>query len=171
MIFKGFSIKQITEVLFGSWESDFNCFENMSHEFRLKDIAERRNYFLIEIKQNELMGKKQKKACTTLNYICQFIILASTFTGCISTSAYTCLIGISIGTTSSEIGLTICAIAAGIKKYESIIKKKKKKHDKIVLLAKSKLSNIEVSISKALIDSVISHDEFVWINNVLKEYS
>ena len=57
------------------------------------------------------------------------------------------------------------------KKYESIIKKKKKKHDKIVLLAKSKLSNIEVSISKALIDSVISHDEFVWINNVLKEYS
>ena len=48
MIFKGFSIKQITEVLFGSWESDFNCFENMSHEFRLKDIAERRNYFLIE---------------------------------------------------------------------------------------------------------------------------
>ena len=87
----------------------------MSHEFRLKDTAERRNYFLIEIKQNELTGKKQKKACTTLNYICQFIILASPFTGCISTSAYTCLIGISIGTTSSEIGLTICAIAAGIK--------------------------------------------------------
>ena len=107
------------------------------------------------------MGKKQKKVCTTLNYIYQFIILASTFTGCILTSAYTSLIGITIGTTSSEIGLTICAIAAGIKKYQSIIKKKKKKHHKIVYLAKSKLSSIEVSISKALIDSVISHDEFV----------
>ena len=41
-------------------------------------------------------------------------------------------------------------IAAGIKKYKSIIKKKKKKHDKIVLLAKSKLNGIEVLISKAL---------------------
>ena len=46
----------------------------------------------------------------------------------------------------------------------------KKKHDKIVLLAKSKLNRIKVLISKTLIDSVISHDEFVLINNVLKEY-
>ena len=53
--------------------------------------------------------------------------------------------------------------------YNSIIKKKKKKHDKIVLLAKYKLNNIEVLISKALIDSNISHDEFVLINIVLKE--
>ena len=50
------------------------------------------------------------------------------------------------------------------------MKKKRKKHDKIVLLAKSKLNGIEVLISKALIDSSISHDEFVLINNVLKEF-
>ena len=50
----------------------------------------------------------------------------------------------------------------------STLRKKKKKHDKIVLLAKSKLNNIEALISKALIDSNISHDEFVLINNVLK---
>ena len=48
--------------------------------------------------------------------------------------------------------------------------KKKKKRDKIVLLAKSKLNNIEVLISNASIDSNLSHDEFVSINNVLKEY-
>ena len=57
--------------------------------------------------------------------------------------------------------------SAGIKKQKSIIQKKKKekkkKHDKIVLLAK--LSFIEVFISKPLIDLVISHDEFVLINN------
>ena len=81
------------------------------------------------------------------------------------------MLGIPIGITSSAIGLKICAITAGIKKYKSIIKKKKKKHDKIVLLAKSKLNSIEVLISKALIDSVISHDEFVLINNVLKQYN
>ena len=57
-----------------------------------------------------------------------------------------------------------------IKKYKSIIKKKKKKHDKRVLLAKSELNSIEVLISKALIDSNISHDEFVLISSVLKEY-
>ena len=53
---------------------------------------------------------------------------------------------------------------------KSIINKKKKKHDKIVLLGKSKLHSIEVLISKALIDSVISHDKFVLINNVLIEH-
>ena len=65
----------------------------------------------------------------------------------------------------------MCAITAGIKKYKTIIKKKKKKHDKIVLLGKYKLNSIEVLISEALIDSVISHDEFVLINNVLKKYN
>ena len=80
------------------------------------------------------------------------------------------MVGIPIGITSSAIELKICAITAGIKKYKSIIKKKKKNHDKIVLLAKSKLNSIEVLISKALGDSVISHDEFLLINNVLKEY-
>ena len=46
---------------------------------------------------------------------------------------------------------------------------KKKKHDKIVFLAKSKLNKIEVLSSKASIDSVTSHDEFVLINSVQKK--
>ena len=66
-----------------------------------------------------------------------------------------------IGIMSSATGLKISTITAGIKKYKSIIKKKIKKDDKIVLLAKSKLNSIEVLISKALIDSVIIHNEFV----------
>ena len=61
----------------------------------------------------------------------------------------------------------MCTIVAGIKKYKPIIKKKKKKHDKIVLLAKCKL---KVLLSKSLVDSNISHDKFVLISNVLKEY-
>ena len=109
-----------------------------------------------------------QKASTTLNYIEHFLILACTITGCVSISAFASLVGIPIGITSSSIGLKICAITVGIKKYKSIIKKKKKKHDKIAFLAKSKLNSIEVLISKSLIDSVIIHDEFVLINNVLK---
>ena len=57
-------------------------------------------------------------------------ILASSITGYISISAFASLIGISIGITNSEIKLKICAMTAGIKKYKSIIKKDKKKHDK-----------------------------------------
>ena len=101
------------------------------------------------------MRKNHKTFCTTLKYIEHILILASSIAECISVSAFAYFTGIPIEITSSAIRLKICAIAAGIKKYKSIIKKKKKKHDKIVLLVKYKLNSIEVLISKALIDSVI----------------
>ena len=80
------------------------------------------------------------------------------------------MLGIPIGITSSAARLKIYVISAWIKKFKSLIKKKRKKHDKIVLLAKSYLNSMEVFICKALISSTISHDESVLINNVLKEY-
>ena len=73
------------------------------------------------------MSRKQKKVFTTLNYIKHFLIFAFAITRCISIAAFTSLIGIPTGITSSAIGLKICAIAAGIKKYKSIIKEKEKK--------------------------------------------
>ena len=119
---------------------------------------------------NELMSKKHKKICTILNYIEQFLILSSTITGRVSISDFASLIVIPLGITSSAIGLIICVITGGIKKYKSIMKKKKKNHNKIVPLTKSVLNRIEVLNSKSITDSNISHDEFVLINNVLKEY-
>ena len=77
--------------------------------------------------------------------------------------------GFPMGITISAIALKICDITAGIKKYQLIIKKKKKKHDKIVLLGKSKLNSIGVLISKVLIDLNITDDEFVLINNALQK--
>ena len=61
-------------------------------------------------------------------------------------------------------------MTAGIKKYKSIIKKKRKMHNKTVLLAKTKLDKIEVLISKSLNDSYVIHVEFISIKNVLKKY-
>ena len=142
----------------------------MTQEFILNKIHETRNYFLEEIEQNELMSKKHEKICTTLNYIEHLLMLASPITGCISISAFVSLLCIPIGITSSSIGLKICAIAAGIKKCKSTIKKKKKKCDKRVFLAKSILNSIVVLISNALIDSNITHDEFISVNKVLKEF-
>ena len=111
-----------------------------------------------------MISKKHKKVSTSLIYIETFLIFASTIIRCASISCFASLVSIPIGITSSAIGVKICAITAGIKKYKRIIKEKKKKHDKIVLLGKSKLSSIKLLISKALIDLVISHDEFVLKN-------
>ena len=54
--------------------------ENISQQFGLRNIDETRNYFLEEIKQHELMGRKHIKVCATLNYIEHFLDLASTIT-------------------------------------------------------------------------------------------
>ena len=116
------------------------------------------------------MSQKHKNVSPILNYIDHFLIFTSANTGCILISAFSSLIGIPLGITSSTAGFKICASAAGNRKHKPIMKKNKKKHDKIVLLAKSKLNSIELLISKALMNSNISHDEFVLINNVLKEY-
>ena len=88
------------------------------------------------------------------------LILASTVTGSVSISVFASLIGMPNGIKSSAATIKICAITAGIKKYKSTIKKKKKSHDKIVLIAKGKLDTIEVLISKTLIVSYVNHDEF-----------
>ena len=121
-------------------------------------------------KKDEWISKKYKKVCKILNYTENLIIFAPAVTGCTSVSAFTSSVGIPIGITSSAATIKIRTITTGMKKYMSIIKKKKKKHDKIVLLAKAKLNTPKVSISKALVDSNISHDVFVLINNALKEY-
>ena len=63
-----------------------------------------------------MISKKPKNICTILNYIEHFLILVSTFTGCISISGFSYLIGIATGITSSLIGLKICETTAGIKK-------------------------------------------------------
>ena len=95
--------------------------ENISQEFRLKNIDEARNYPIKKMNQNELMSKKHKTICANLNYIKHFLILASTITGCAS------LVAIPIGITSSAIGLKNCTTTAAIKKYKSIVMKKRKR--------------------------------------------
>ena len=136
----------------------------------MKNVDETRNYFIEEINQNDLMSKKYKKVCTALHFIEHLLILPSAVTGSVSISAFASLVGIPIGIKSSALGLKNCVITIGVKKYNSIIKKKRKKHDEMVLLGKTKLKRTEILISRVLINSYISHDEFVSVNNVLKEY-
>ena len=88
----------------------------------------------------------------------------------VSISYFASLVDIPIGIMSSAIGSKIYVITAEILKYKSIIEKKKKKYNKILSLAKSKLNRVKVVFSKPLIDSNISQNKFILINNVPKEF-
>ena len=72
------------------------------------------------------MSEKYKKTCKYLSYVENLLILASTITGCVSISAFASLVYVPIGITSSAVAISTCAITAGIKKYKSFIKKKKR---------------------------------------------
>ena len=74
--------------------------------------------------KQEIISLKQNEACRTVNYIEHFLILDFAIIRCISVSDFTVFLSITIGITSSAIGLKIRAIVAGIKTYKSIIKKK-----------------------------------------------
>ena len=106
--------------------------EEASLEFRLREVDEIRNYLLDEIKHNDLMSKKYKKTFNYLSYVEHLLISASSVTCCVSVSAFALLVAIFAGITNFAVGIKICAITAVIKKYKSIINKKKKRHDKIV---------------------------------------
>ena len=60
-----------------------------------------------------------------LRYVEHFLNLASTITSCVSISAFTSLVFVPAGIASSAVEIKNCAIFVGIKKYKSIIKKKK----------------------------------------------
>ena len=113
------------------------------------------------------MSKRHAKLCSVLNYIDHSLVATSTITGCVSISAFASLVGIPIRIASSKIGLKICVMTPGIK---SIINRKRKMHDKIELLTKSNLNSMELLMSKAVIDSNISHEKFVLINDVLDKF-
>ena len=100
--------------------------ENINQEFRLKKIDKIRNYLIEEKIINELILKNRKNVCSGLNCTDHLLIVIFTITGCVSISAFASLVDVPIGIMNSSIGLKICAIAAGIKKYTSRITKKKK---------------------------------------------
>ena len=89
-----------------------------------------------------MICKKHKKVWATLNYIENLLLWASRVTGCVSISVFASLVGIFVGIANSAVGLKICTITAGIKRYNSIIRKNKEKHDKIEWLAKSKINTM-----------------------------
>ena len=76
---------------------------------------------------------------------------------------FTSVVGAPVGIASASFTLIFSLTTGIVKKLLNITRNKKKKHDKILMLAKSKLNSIETLISQALIDMEISHEEFIAI--------
>ena len=83
---------------------------------------------------------------------------------------FTRVVGAAVGIASASFTLIFSLTTGIVKKLLSIARNKKKKHDKILMLAKSKLNSIETLISQALINMKISHEEFVTILKEKEKY-
>ena len=94
--------------------------ENTGLKIRLKKLDEMRNYLLQDIK-HDLMSKKQKRMCRTLNYFEHSLLFISAVTDCVLIFAFVSLARIPIGISSSAVLLKICVLTAAIKKYKPII--------------------------------------------------
>ena len=83
---------------------------------------------------------------------------------------FTSVVGAPVGIASASFTLIFSLTTGIVKKLLNITRNKKKKHDKILMLAKSKLSSIETLISQALIDMEISYEEFIAIFKAKDKY-
>ena len=98
------------------------------------------------------------------------LIVLSVATDSISIASFAAAIGTPVGIMSVSCSLAFSITTGSVKWFLKTIRNKKKKHKKIVMLARSKLNSIESKISEALINNEISHEDFMTILNEEKKY-
>ena len=94
-------------------------------------------------------------------YFDKSLIVLSVTSG--SIASFVTVIGAPVGKASASFSFSFSMSTAIVKKMLKTTQKKKKKHDKIVMLARSKLNSIESKISETLINNEISHEDFTTI--------
>ena len=117
------------------------------------------------------MSKRLSEYITSLDYFDKSLIVLSVTTGSISVASFATIIGTPAGIVRANFSLTFSMFIGVVKKLLITTRNKKKKHNKIVMLARSKLSSIESEISETLINSEISHKDFMAIINEEKKIS
>ena len=135
-------------------------------KFWLSEIIGIENYFHQEINQRKSCSNKLSKYIAGFDYIDRSWIVLSVTSGGVSIISFTSIVGAPVGIASASFTLIFSLTTGIVKKLLNITRNKKKKHDKILMLAKSKLNSIENLVPQALIDMEISHEEF---NAIIKE--
>ena len=136
------------------------------NKYRLDEINKIRDYFNNEIKERKDIIKKLNKYIVSFDCLDKIFIALSASFGTLSIASYASVVGIPAGIAGSSLTLMF-TIGTGISKsLLKVTKKRKKKHNKIIALAKHNLNTIDTLLSSALTDSEISHEEF---SNIVTE--
>ena len=157
------------------WKSH-NIYPNLSvnasneQKCRLNKINEIKYYFIAEIKQREQMSKSLSNYIASFDYLDKSLIVLSVSTCSIYIASFPTVIGATVGIMSATCSLAFSIKTGFVKTFLKTTRNKKKKHNKIVMLARSKLNSIESKISEALINNEISHEDFMTIINEEKKY-
>ena len=139
-------------------------------QLRLNKINEIKDYFVAEIKERALKSKRLKKYIASFNYFDKSLIVLSVKTSSISVALFAAAIGAPVGMANASFSLAFSIFTGIVKKLLKTTRNKKEKHNKIVMLTRSKLNRIESKISEALINNEISHEDFMTILNEEKKY-
>ena len=154
-----------------SFEHNYIDTSNLNNQqFRLNKISKIGDFFIAEIKERELMSKKLRKYISFFDYFDKYLIVLSVINGGVSIASFATVIGAPIGITSVSLSLAFSLCTGLVKKLLKATRNKKKKHNKIVMLARSKLNSIESKISEALINNQISHAGLITVINEERNY-
>ena len=129
-------------------------------KYRLDEINNIKEYFNPEIKERKDIIKKISKYIVAFDYADKVFITLSASLGTLSIASYATIVGIPAGIAGASLNLIFTITTGVVKTFLNITREKKKKHNKIIALARSKLNIIENLISQALIDFEITHEEF-----------
>ena len=129
-------------------------------KYRLDEINNIKEYFNSEIKERKDIFKKISKYIVAFDYADKVFITLSASFSTLSIASYATVVGIPAGITGASLTLIFTLSTGVIKTLLNFTRKKKKKHNKMIALARSKLNIIENLISQALIDFEITHEEF-----------
>ena len=140
------------------------------NKYRVDGINKMRDYFNNEIKERKDIIKKLNKYLVSFDYLDKIFITLSASFGTLSIASYASIVGSPAGIAGSSLTLifTICTCIS--KSLLNVTKKRKKKQNKIIVLAKNKLNMMDTLLSSALNDSEISHEEFTSIINKANIY-
>ena len=136
-----------------------------NQHFRLNKVNKIKEYFITEIKEREIIRKRLSKYIASFDYFDKSLIVLSATSGSISIESFATVIGTPAGIAGASLSLTFSLSTGLVKKLLKTAKNKKKKHNKIVMLARSKLNSIESKISEAIMNNQISHEDFMTIIN------
>ena len=149
---------------------NLNAIPSNEQQFRLNKINEIKDYFLAQIREKELISKNLSKYIASLGYFDKSLNVLSILSESISIASFASVTGAPAGIIGASCGFTFSITSGFVKKFLKTVRNKKEKHNKIAMLARSKLNSIESKISKALMDNEISHEDFETIINEQKKY-